>query len=49
MSQIEFLTNMVYSQLGMTTTVLDGTADETTMLNYYNRTIEPIYLQLLRR
>lgn len=42
MSQIEFLTNMVYSQLGMTTTVLDGTADETTMLNYYNRTIEPI-------
>lgn len=42
MSQIEFLTNMVYSQLGMTSTVLDGTADETTMLNYYNRTIEPI-------
>ena len=33
---------MVYSQLSMTTTVLDGTADEKTMLNYYNRTIEPI-------
>ena len=42
MSQIEYLTNMVYSQLSMTTTVLDGTADEKTMLNYYNRTIEPI-------
>ncbi len=41
MSQIEYLTNMLYSQLGITTTILDGTADEKTMLNYYNRTIEP--------
>lgn len=42
MSQIEYLTNMVYSQLGITASILDGTADEKTMLNYYNRTIEPI-------
>lgn len=42
MSQIEYLTNMVYSQLGITQTVMDGTADEKTMLNYNNRTIEPI-------
>ena len=42
MKQIEFLTSMLYSQLGITQTILDGTADEKTMLNYYNRTIEPI-------
>ncbi len=42
MSQIEYLTAMLYSQLGLTQGVLDGTADEKTMLNYYNRTIEPI-------
>lgn len=42
MKQIEYLTNMLYSQLGMTPSVLDGTADEQTMLNYNNRTIEPI-------
>ena len=42
MSQIEYLTSMLYSQLGITTSVLDGTADEKTMLNYYNRTVEPI-------
>lgn len=42
MAQIEYLTRMLYSQLGITETVLDGTADEKTMLNYYNRTIEPI-------
>lgn len=42
MKQIEYLTNMLYSQLGMTPSVLDGTADEKTMLNYNNRTIEPI-------
>lgn len=41
MSQIEYLTSMLYSQLGITQSVLDGTADEKTMLNYYNRTIEP--------
>lgn len=42
MSQIEYLTNMLYGQLGMDKTIFDGTADEQTMLNYYNRTIEPI-------
>jgi hypothetical protein len=42
MSQIEYLTSMLYGQLGITTSVLDGTADEKTMLNYYNRTVEPI-------
>lgn len=42
MKQIEYLTNMVYSQLGITPSILDGTADEKTMLNYNNRTIEPI-------
>ena len=42
MKQIEYLTNMVYSQLGITQAVLDGSADEKTMLNYFNRTIEPI-------
>lgn len=42
MKQIEYLTNMVYSQLGITQSVMDGTADEKTMLNYNNRTIEPI-------
>ena len=42
MSQIEYLTSMLYSQLGITQSILDGTADEKTMLNYNNRTIEPI-------
>lgn len=42
MHQIEFLTNMLYSQLGLTQAILDGSADDKTMLNYYNRTIEPI-------
>ena len=42
MKQIEYLTNMLYSQIGMTPSVLDGTADEKAMLNYNNRTIEPI-------
>ena len=42
MSQIEYLTNLLFSQLGITQSILDGTADEQTMLNYYNRTIEPI-------
>lgn len=41
-SQIEYLTEMLYGQLGITKEVMDGTADEKTMLNYYNRTIEPI-------
>lgn len=42
MSQIEYLTSMLYSQLGITKEILDGSANEATMLNYYNRTIEPI-------
>jgi hypothetical protein len=42
MKQIEYLTSMLYSQLGITQTILDGSADEKTMLNYYSRTIEPI-------
>ena len=42
MKQIEYLTSMLYSQLGITQSVLDGTADEKTMLNYNTRTIEPI-------
>ncbi len=42
MKQVEYLTSMLYSQLGITQTILDGTADEKTMINYYTRTIEPI-------
>lgn len=42
MKQIEYLTSMLYSQLGITQSILDGTAGDKTMLNYYNRTIEPI-------
>ena len=42
MSQIEYLTKMLYSQLGITESVMDGTANEETMLNYHNRTVEPI-------
>ena len=42
MKQIEYLTSMLYSQLGITQAILDGSADEKTMLNYYSRTIEPI-------
>ena len=42
MTQIQYLTSMLYSQLGITEEVLNGSADEKTMLNYMNRTIEPI-------
>lgn len=42
MKQVEYLTNLLYSQLSITQSIMDGTADEKTMLNYYNRTIEPI-------
>lgn len=42
MKQIEYLTSMLFSQLGMTQSILDGTADEKTMLNYYTRTVEPL-------
>lgn len=41
-TQVENLTSMLYSQLGITDTILNGTADEKTMMNYYSRTIEPI-------
>ena len=42
MKQIEFLTSMVYSQLGITQAVMDGSADEKTMLNYFDRTVAPL-------
>lgn len=42
MKQIEYLTNLLFSQTGITQSILDGTADEATMLNYYSRTVEPI-------
>jgi hypothetical protein len=42
LAQVKFLTGMLYSQLGLTESVFDGTADEKTLLNYYNRTIEPV-------
>lgn len=42
MKQVEYLTNTFYSQIGMTPAIMDGTADEKTMLNYNNRTVEPI-------
>jgi hypothetical protein len=42
LGQIEFLTNLLYSQLGITKEIMDGTATPETMLNYYTRTIEPI-------
>lgn len=42
MKQIEYLTSMLYGQLGITPEIMNGTADEKTMLNYNNRTIEPI-------
>lgn len=41
MGQITYLTSMLYNQLGLTEAVFDGTADEKTMLNYYNRTVNP--------
>ncbi len=42
LKQIEYLTNMLYSQLGLTPAVMDGTADEAAMINYRNRTIVPV-------
>ena len=42
LKQIEYLTGMAFSQIGITQSILDGSADEKTMLNYYNRTIDPI-------
>jgi hypothetical protein len=42
LKQVEYLTEMLYSQLGLTKEVMDGTADEKAMINYYNRTVEPV-------
>ena len=42
MKQVEYLTGLAFSQLGITQEIMNGTADDKTMLNYYNRTIEPI-------
>lgn len=42
LAQVEYLTNLLYSQLGITVEILNGTADEKTMLNYQNRIVEPI-------
>ena len=42
LKQVEYLTNMLYNQLGLTEEVMNGTANEEVMLNYFNRTIEPI-------
>jgi hypothetical protein len=47
LKQIEYLTSMLYSQLGITTGVLDGTADEKAMLNYMNRTVEPVVASIV--
>ena len=47
MSQVEYLTSMLYSQLGMTQGILDGSADEKQMLNYYSRITEPILAGLV--
>ena len=47
MKQVEYLTTMLYGQLGVTDKVLNGTADEQEMLNYNNRTVEPIVAALV--
>lgn len=47
LKQIEYLTEMVYSQLGITQEILNGTADEKTMLNYNNRTVEPFVASIV--
>ena len=47
LKQVEFLTTMLYGQLGLTEEVMNGTADEKAMLNYFNRTIEPIVVAFI--
>ena len=42
LKQVEYLTNLLYSQLGLTQAIMDGTADENAMNNYFNRTVEPV-------
>lgn len=46
LKQVEYLTNLLFSQLGITQGILDGTADENTMTNYYSRTIEPFLSEI---
>jgi len=46
LKQIEYLTTMLYGQLGLTEEIMNGTADEAAMLNYFNRTIEPILVAI---
>lgn len=46
MTQIEYLTNLLFSQLGITQSILDGSADEQTLLNYYQRTVNPIIMAI---
>jgi hypothetical protein len=46
LAQVEYLTNMLYGQLGLTAEVIAGTADEKTMLNYHSRTIKPILIAI---
>lgn len=48
MAQIEYLTAMLYGQLGLTEEVMNGTADEKAMLNYWNRTIEPVLSSIVQ-
>lgn len=45
--QVEYLTGLLYSELGLTAEVMDGTADEKTMVNYFNRTIEPVLVSII--
>jgi hypothetical protein len=47
LTQVEYLTEMLYSQLGLTDTIMNGSANEETMVNYYNRTVEPIARAIL--
>lgn len=47
MAQVEYLTEMLYGQLGLTNEVMNGTADEKAMLNYWNRTIEPVLTSIV--
>lgn len=47
LTQVEWLTQKAYSELGLTVEIMDGTADEATMVNYYNRTVEPLVAQLV--
>ena len=47
LKQIEYLTSMLFSQLGITQSILDGTADEKTMLNYYSRVVKPVVVAIV--